>query len=163
MSASLHAVWARRLFRAPQTEAPADDAPAPSASELAAWFTEGHVLHQTLVPALPKGPAGARLGAERLGRALDGWIFSFESELSEGALISARFSARARHVGALGAVPATGGYLLFEGMVMTRLEGGRAAETWLEIDTWAPLASLGAIEPRSGALRGDAPTAGGAS
>jgi hypothetical protein len=149
----LHLAWFAAMFRAPvpyprppgAPELPSPCAPEISPAMLARWFAETHLLAQNVTAPLPPGPAGIRLAIERLGRGLDEWVITADAQLEDGDLVLTRFTARARHAGKLGVISATGARLLFQGMLMTRIAGGKAIESWLEVDLWSALSEIDAI------------------
>lgn len=59
--------------------------------------------------------------------------------------VSARWEITATHSGDFAGVKADGRRITFDGTVLYRMEGGRIAETWLNIDQLKLLVAIGAL------------------
>jgi predicted ester cyclase len=65
-----------------------------------------------------------------------------EDQVAEGALVTTRWSAVGRHTGTFAGVAPTGREVLFAGIDIHRLDGGRFAEVWEQTDYAGLLAQL---------------------
>lgn len=64
--------------------------------------------------------------------------------VADAGMVAVRFRVIASHRGSFAGIPATGRRVDFTGMVFYRIADGRIAETWLQPDTAALLAQIGA-------------------
>jgi hypothetical protein len=62
-----------------------------------------------------------------------------------GAKVAARITFRAMHEGEFQGIPPTGQQVTFSSIELNRMEGGKVAEHWVELDLLGRLQQLGAI------------------
>jgi steroid delta-isomerase-like uncharacterized protein len=110
----------------------------------AAARTPGYVAH---VP----GAAGPLNGDAWVG-----WTSAFlaafpdlrltvEDSVAAGDKVAARITFRATHRGEFQGIPPTGQQVTFSSIELNRMEGGKVAEHWVELDLLGLLQQLGAI------------------
>jgi steroid delta-isomerase-like uncharacterized protein len=68
-----------------------------------------------------------------------------EDLVAEGEKVAIRNTWRGTHQGAFQGVPPTGKYVTFTGTDLFRVEGGKIAEQWADLDALGLLQQLGAI------------------
>ena len=71
--------------------------------------------------------------------------FTVEQVICEGDLVAVRWSARGTHVGEFFGIPPTGRAFTMSGIDIHRMEDGRLAEHWHEVDALGLMQQLGAI------------------
>jgi predicted ester cyclase len=69
-------------------------------------------------------------------------LFTFTHEIGEGGLVLLRYTATGTHSAEFFGVPATGKKIAWEGAVIRRIEGGKAAEEWNAPDIAGIMAQL---------------------
>lgn len=105
-----------------------------------------HPLHQTVfMDVTGEGPAPVRLVLRVLKHALKNWSLDITDQLAEGDRVVTRFEGSADHVGDLSVFRASGRRVSFTGILESRMEEGRAAESWLEIDALRALTEAGLV------------------
>lgn len=71
--------------------------------------------------------------------------FSVQDMVAEGEKVATRVGISATHEGELLGIPLSGRRLSFTAMELYRLEGGKIAEQWVNVDTLGMMQQLGAI------------------
>ena len=105
------------------------------------------VLHDPFAPpGLPAGPQGLK------AYAYDPWFAGFpdsqmtiEDLIAEGDKVVYRGTIRGTHRGAFMGIAPTGKHVTFTGIAIFRVEEGKIAELWQNLDTLGLLQQLGAI------------------
>ncbi|MCM2577788.1 ester cyclase [Streptomyces meridianus] len=96
-------------------------------------------------PSLPSGEIGleeSKAANRELHAALEP-VVTIESLIEEGELVSARYSFKGRHVGALWGMEPTGREFSATGQATFRCQGGRIAESWWNNDYLGVARQLG--------------------
>jgi steroid delta-isomerase-like uncharacterized protein len=97
----------------------------------------------------PPGTAPGREGFKdmirTLHRAFDDQGFTIHDQIAEGDRVVERWTMTATHVGDWLGIPATGKRIVVAGMDISRLEDGRLAEHWTQMDALGMLQQLGVI------------------
>jgi predicted ester cyclase len=145
-----HQKWFDLLFPGHDDRPSRNHAQSIPASVLSELFDDAHELHQDLMQHLPRGGGGVRLGLEELGRCFSQTTIEALDSVAEGEMRATRFRMVARHSGKLSHFPSTGKWVSTTGAVMTRFARGVAVETWLEVDAFAVLSTVGALEEEQG-------------
>ncbi len=114
---------------------------------LDAWFSPAHRLHQNLVPPFPNGIGGIQAALDVLRNSFPNINVQIRQQVEAGDMVLTQFDAQARQLGPLGVVSATGTWVPFHGMLMTRFSDERALVSWLEIDAFEALAHMRALAP----------------
>jgi predicted ester cyclase len=111
---------------------------------------DGVVDPAVRVHAETPGTAPDTEGIDELRRSVAGFRaalpdlrISLEQLIGEDDLVAARWTARGTHRGPLAGIEATGRSLIWGGMDIYRIEGGRIAEWWRNDDTVGMLHQLG--------------------
>ena len=95
------------------------------------------------------GSTGDREGFMDLIRSIHAAFPDFHTEVQDqivaGDKVVERWTADGTHQGEFLGIPATGNKVHFEGMDISRVENGRVAEHWTQMDTLAMLQQLGVI------------------
>lgn len=73
--------------------------------------------------------------------------FTIEDMIAEGDKIATRSTFRGTHKGEWAGIPPTGKQVTIAGIEITRLEGGKYAETWLNMDMLGAMQQLGVVPP----------------
>jgi predicted ester cyclase len=70
---------------------------------------------------------------------------TLEDSVAAGDKVAARITFRATHEGEFQGIPPTGQQVTFSFIELNRMEGGKVAEHWVELDLLGLLQQLGAI------------------
>lgn len=73
--------------------------------------------------------------------------FTIEDMIAEGDKVATRSTFRGTHEGEWAGIPPTGKQVTIAGIEITRLEGGKYAETWLNMDMLGAMQQLGVVSP----------------
>ncbi len=101
-------------------------------------------------PDFPKGlrgPDGLCLWVAHLRETFPDLQVEVVDQLAEGDKVATRFVVRATHSYSYLGIPASGRTLSTTGIVIHRLESGKIAEAWLELDMVRLLGQLGLVPP----------------
>ena len=109
-----------------------------------ALFTPGFV-HHFKDPRLPPGSQAIKLIGQSIVAGFPDVQVSVEDLLADGDKVIERTTARATHTGEFNGIPATGKQVVWTEIHIYRLEDGKIAELWSEIDLLGLLTQLGAI------------------
>jgi len=107
-------------------------------------------FHDPADPALPRGPAGAKQQLTGFRTAFPDLRLTIEAEIGEGNLVVQRLAGTGTHRGAFLGVPPTDRPVKFTSIEVMRIEGGKIAEHWDELDALGLLRQLGAPRDQSG-------------
>jgi hypothetical protein len=119
-------------------------------ARFATWLSPGHVIHQTLTEPIGPGPDPFVHALRRLDMVLRPWLVRIVAQAASDTNVVTRFDAFGKHVGKLGSVWPSGQWLRFTGLLWTQFAGGVAIESWLEVDAFGALSSLGAVRLSAG-------------
>jgi steroid delta-isomerase-like uncharacterized protein len=92
-----------------------------------------------------RGPAGVKEFISTYREAFPDARITIEQQLAEGDLVATRWSGRGTHEGELMGMEPTGKQVTVSGLTMSRLEGGKIVEEFLNWDTFGMMQQLGAI------------------
>lgn len=70
-----------------------------------------------------------------------------EDMVAEGDKVAVRWQGSAKHTGEFMGVPATGKQIVWTGISIIRIEGGKIAEEWGEMDLMGVMQQIGAVPP----------------
>jgi predicted ester cyclase len=96
------------------------------------------------------GPEVMRSAIERVSGALSEASFEIEDVISAGDRVAVRLTSSAVHSGTFMRMPATGRRYRIEEIHIFRVEDGRVAEHWHQMDALGMLAQLGLLPGGSG-------------
>lgn len=116
-------------------------------------YTSGCVLHDPMIPVALEGRAAFRALVDAYRHAFPNLNFTIEDQIAEADRIVTRWTARGTHLYDLLGIPATGRQVEVTGSSISRVEGGRTAETWVHWDRTALFKQLGLVrEPAEHSL-----------
>ena len=101
--------------------------------------------HHFKDPRLPKGREGMKALGGVVVKGFPDVQATIEDLLTEGNKVVERTTARATHKGEFNGVPATGNKVTWSEIHIYRIEGGKVAELWSEIDFLGIMLQIGAI------------------
>ncbi len=104
--------------------------------------------HHFKDPRLPRGREGMKLLGKLVVNAFPDVQTQIEDLIAESDRVVERTNARATHKGEFNGVPATGRPVNWSEIHVYRIDNGRVAELWSEIDFLGIMAQLGAIPAR---------------
>jgi len=107
-------------------------------------FTPGFV-HHFKDPRLPPGPQAIKLIGQSIVAGFPDVQATAEDLLADGDKVIERTTARATHTGEFNGIPATGKQVVWTEIHIYRLEDGKIAELWSEIDLLGLLTQLGVL------------------
>lgn len=97
-------------------------------------FAENWVDGNPTFPDQPKGIEGAMYFVEQYRNALPDIQFNLTHLVADPDYVTFRFEATATHKGTLMGIPATGKKVNVSGIVIHKVENGRFAKSWNEVD-----------------------------
>ena len=107
-------------------------------------LTDSYVRHDPNSPDV-RGPEEEKQFIAMYRSAFPDLHFSVEDIVAEGEKVATRVGISATHEGELLGIPPSGRRLSFTAMELYRLEGGKIAEQWVNVDTLGMMQQLGAI------------------
>jgi steroid delta-isomerase-like uncharacterized protein len=113
-----------------------------------ALFTTTCVFHEPrpgAPPRLAAGPQGARDYAAAGFAAFPDLQWTVEDQLAEGDKVMTRLTQRGTHRGEFMGIAPTGKHVTFTAVLVSRVEEGKIAETWVYVDTMGLFQQLGAF------------------
>jgi steroid delta-isomerase-like uncharacterized protein len=112
------------------------------------------VFHTPASPEPVRSPEGYRDFVSAMRDAFPDVETRIETMLAERDLVSLRVSMRMTHLGPYQGIPATGKAIRATQNLIDRIEGGKIAESWQEVNAVGMLEQLGVVPPRgAGPLR----------
>lgn len=122
-----------------------------------AFVAAPHELHQSVIANLPPGRGGAVWAVEKLRTSFGKAYVQIEDQIQSGDLCYTRLSAQLQQTGRLAAARPSGKWVRLSAMVISRFEGGKARQTWIETNDLDILRQLDAFQ-----LKPSASTSAGA-
>ncbi|PKB64419.1 MAG: hypothetical protein BZY80_03120 [SAR202 cluster bacterium Io17-Chloro-G2] len=107
-------------------------------------FTPGFV-HHLPDPRLPAGKEGLKLVGQSITAGFPDVQVTVNDLLADGDKVIERTTARATHTGEFNGIPPSGTAVTWTEIHIYRLENGKIAEMWSEIDLLGLLIQLGAV------------------
>ena len=104
-------------------------------------------VHHLKDPRLPPGPDAIKMLGQSIVAGFPDVHVTVEDLLADGDKVIERTTARATHTGEFIGIPPTGKQVVWTEIHIYRLEDGKIAELWSEIDLVILLSQLGAIPP----------------
>ena len=105
---------------------------------------EDYVLHDSSMPEPVRGPDGYREMAEMGAGVIDGDIEA-DQVISTGDWVVSRWTQRGTHAGEMAGVEPTNQEVEITGIDISRIEDGKLAESWQEVNVLNMLMEIGAI------------------
>src|SRR5262245_39714094 len=115
---------------------------------LAADFIAERSVHHEIEGVLPGSPSGPGAMAQFLGlylRAFPDLRIVFEDALADGDRVVTRWRFEGTQNGPLKGLPASGRPVSIQGIRIDRIERGKIAESWMQMDTLALMEQIGAL------------------
>ena len=114
----------------------------PEAPPEADYRARGYVAHAPGVP-VPLDSEGWTQFTAGFSQAFRGLRLTVEDILAEGDMVAARVSFRGTHTGEFQGIPPTNKEVAFTSIEIDRMEDGKVAEHWFELDLVGLLRQLG--------------------
>jgi steroid delta-isomerase-like uncharacterized protein len=108
-------------------------------------FAADYVNHDPSLPDFGTGPEVANQAARLYRNAFPDARITVEDQVAEGDRVATRWSARGTHQGELMGVGPTGNQVEITGISISRIEGGKIAEDWINYDALGMMQQMGAI------------------
>src|SRR5918997_6698771 len=108
-------------------------------------FTPDYVNHDPSLPDFGSGPEAANQAVRLYRDAFPDARITVEDQVAEGDKVATRWSARGTHEGELMGVAPTGNRVEITGITISRIEGGKIEEDWINYDALGMLQQIGAI------------------
>jgi predicted ester cyclase len=108
-------------------------------------FTVDYVNHDPSLPDFGSGPEAANQAARLYRDAFPDARITVEDQVAEGDRVATRWSARGTHQGELVGVDPTGNEVQITGITISRIEGSKIAEDWINYDALGMMQQIGAI------------------
>lgn len=105
---------------------------------------EDYVLHDPSMPEEIRGPDGYREMAEMGAGIVDGSI-SIDQMISTDDMVVSRWTQQGTHTGEMAGVEPTNEEVTITGIDISRIEDGKLAESWQEVNMLNMLMTIGAI------------------
>jgi len=104
-----------------------------------------YIGHDPANPEPLRGPAGVKEFVSTYRAAFPDARITVEQQLAEGDLVATRWTGRGTHEGELMGITETGKSVTVSGLTISRLEGGKIVEEFLNWDTFGMMQQLGAV------------------
>jgi steroid delta-isomerase-like uncharacterized protein len=114
----------------------------PVADEL---FAPTYVHHDASTPDVGRGPESEKKRAILYRTAFQDFRLTIEDILSEGEMVTARWTCRGSHKGDLSGIAPTGKQFAISGMSITRFASGKMIEGWVNWDALGLMQQLGVV------------------
>jgi steroid delta-isomerase-like uncharacterized protein len=108
-------------------------------------FAADYVNHDPTLPDFGIGPEVANQGVRVYRGAFPDAQITVEDQVAEGNKVTTRWTGRGTHQGELLDVGPTGNRVEVTGITISRIEGGKIAEEWINYDALGMLQQIGAI------------------
>ena len=92
-----------------------------------------------------RGPESFKAVVGMFRSALEGLTLTIQDEVAESDRVVHRWTLRGKHTGPLFGIPPTGKELVFTGITIVRITGGKIVERWASFDELGLLRQLGVI------------------
>lgn len=107
-------------------------------------FTEDAVDHSPVGES--QGRESIKEGFEMLLRAFPDFAVTVDDIIAEGDTVAVRLTERGTHEGEFMGIDPTGQEVEFQAMVFFRLEDGKIAERWTQLDQFGLMQQVGVVE-----------------
>jgi len=96
-------------------------------------------------PVIVRGPAAFKQAVTMFRTAFPDLRYAVEDQIEEDGKVVTRFTAHGTHLGPLWGIQPTGRQVVYTGIDISRVEGGRIVEAWVSYDSLGLLQQLGAV------------------
>lgn len=104
-------------------------------------------VHHVILPGVTSDREGRKQLVSMIHSAFYDLQLTLENMVAEGSKVAVRWTMRGKHKGEYMNIAPTGKEVTFTGMSIHRIEGGKIAESWDEIDHLGMMQQLGAMPP----------------
>jgi steroid delta-isomerase-like uncharacterized protein len=108
-------------------------------------YASNYVGHDPSMPDPLRGPEGVKDFISTYRAAFPDARITVEQQLAEGDLVATRWTGRGTHEGELMGITPTGKQVTVSGLTITRLEGDKIVEAFLNWDTFGMMQQLDAV------------------
>jgi predicted ester cyclase len=108
-------------------------------------YASNYIGHDPAVPEPLRGPKGVKEFISTYRAAFPDARITVEQQLAEGDLVATRWTGRGTHEGELMGITPTGKQVTVSGLTITRLEGDKIVEGFLNWDTFGMMQQLDAV------------------
>lgn len=108
-------------------------------------FAPDYVDHDPNMPEDVRGPEGFKEFVSAYRASCSDLHIEVEDQVAEGDKVTTRWTATGTHDGDLWGIPPTGNRVRVAGMEISRISGGKVAETWDSYDVMGLMQQIGAI------------------
>jgi steroid delta-isomerase-like uncharacterized protein len=108
-------------------------------------YASNYVGHDPSMPEPLRGPEGVKDFISTYRAAFPDARITVEQQLAEGDLVATRWTGRGTHEGELMGITPTGKQVTVSGLTITRLEGDKIVEAFLNWDTFGMMQQLDAV------------------
>ena len=108
-------------------------------------FVAPNGIDHALPPGMPGGIEGSKQFIGMYLAAFPDLHITVEDQIAEADKVTTRWTARGTHQGELMGIPPTSKHVMVTGIDISRFEGGKSVEHWLNMDTLGMLQQLGVI------------------
>jgi steroid delta-isomerase-like uncharacterized protein len=109
------------------------------------FVASDYIGHDPANPEPLRGPEGVKEFISTYRAAFPNARITVEQQLAEGDLVATRWSGRGTHEGELMGIEPTGKQVTVSGLTISRLEGGKIVEEFLNWDTFGMMQQLDAV------------------
>ena len=103
------------------------------------------LLTPRIMPGIPSGLEGAKVAHQIMLAGFPDYQTTIEELIAEGDKVAARITMSGTHQGSFMGIPPTGRHIVFSGIYIARIAGGKIVEHWGEEDGVSLLQQLGAL------------------
>lgn len=108
-------------------------------------FAPTYVGYDPSLPEPLRGPDAVRANFQTYIDAFTGAHIKVDDQIAEGDKVATRWTGRGTHTGEIQGIAPTGKEVTVSGLTISRLEGGKIVEEWINWDTLGMLVQLGAV------------------
>ena len=109
------------------------------------YLAPGYIGHDPSQPQPIRGIDGLKANFQQYIDAFTGAHITVIEQIAEDDVIASRWTASGTHTGEIAGIAPTGKDVTISGITISKLEGGRVIEEWVNWDTFGMLVQLGAI------------------
>lgn len=108
---------------------------------------EDYIDHDPAAPGAPTDREGVKSGVTEFRRAFPDAHFAVDAMMAEGDRVVVPLTFTGTHQGEIHGAPATGKQVTWKGIFIYRIQNGKIAERWGQLDTLSFMIQLGAVPP----------------
>lgn len=108
-------------------------------------FADNYVYHTTSIPGTPRGPEGIKKYAAAVRTAVPDAYLQIDDMVAEGDKVVLRWTFSGTHRGTWRRIAPTGNRVAVTGTSITRFEGGKCVEEWVNADDLGLMQQIGVV------------------